>query len=460
MFITTVERNGMEKTKLPPQSIEAEENVLGAMLVNPLVVPRIAELLSAEMFYDPAHVEIYASIMELFNTSRPVDIITVSEDLNTKDKLKKIGGRAKINTLATNVVTTANAEYYAKIVAEKSSLRDLINAGSDIVEMAYEEGSTGEVLELAERAIFSIAQKRTKSDLVHIKDIVGESYEQIDARYHNSDELSGVSTGFYDLDAMTSGLQKSDLIILAARPSVGKTTFAMNIAQNVGVLAKKPVLVFSLEMKKDQIVRRMLCSQAEIDMSRLNSGRMQNKDWVDLSEAMGVLAEAPIYIDDTPILTITDLRAKCRKAAMKLGEIGLVVIDYLQLMEGTQKGGNADNRVNVISAISRGLKGIAREVDVPIIALSQLSRDIEKRQDKKPMLSDLRESGSIEQDADIVMFIHREDYYGRENVEIENRGKAEIIIAKQRNGQVGSVELLFQANITKFKNKQVRPTSL
>ena len=326
--------------------------------------------------------------------------------------------------------------------------------------MAYEEGSTGEVLELAERAIFSIAQKRTKSDLVHIKDIVGESYEQIDARYHNSDELSGVSTGFYDLDAMTSGLQKSDLIILAARPSVGKTTFAMNIAQNVGVLAKKPVLVFSLEMKKDQIVRRMLCSQAEIDMSRLNSGRMQNKDWVDLSEAMGVLAEAPIYIDDTPILTITDLRAKCRKAAMKLGEIGLVVIDYLQLMEGTQKGGNADNRVNVISAISRGLKGIAREVDVPIIALSQLSRDIEKRQDKKPMLSDLRESGSIEQDADIVMFIHREDYYGRENVEIENRGKAEIIIAKQRNGQVGSVELLFQANITKFKNKQVRPTSL
>lgn len=450
----------MEKTKLPPQSIEAEENVLGAMLVNPLVVPRIAELLSAEMFYDPAHVEIYASIMELFNTSRPVDIITVSEDLNTKDKLKKIGGRAKINTLATNVVTTANAEYYAKIVAEKSSLRDLINAGSDIVEMAYEEGSTGEVLELAERAIFSIAQKRTKSDLVHIKDIVGESYEQIDARYHNSDELSGVSTGFYDLDAMTSGLQKSDLIILAARPSVGKTTFAMNIAQNVGVLAKKPVLVFSLEMKKDQIVRRMLCSQAEIDMSRLNSGRMQNKDWVDLSEAMGVLAEAPIYIDDTPVLTITDLRAKCRKAAMKLGDIGLVVIDYLQLMEGTQKGGNADNRVNVISAISRGLKGIAREVDVPIIALSQLSRDIEKRQDKKPMLSDLRESGSIEQDADIVMFIHREDYYGRENVEIENRGKAEIIIAKQRNGQVGSVELLFQANITKFKNKQVRPTSL
>jgi len=452
----------MEKSKLPPQNIEAEENVLGAMLVNPLSVPKIAEILTSDMFYDPANGEIYTCIMELFNTSRPADIVTVSEALNTKGKLQQVGGRSKINDLAIHVTTTANAEYYAKIVAEKASLRDLINAGSDIVEMAYEEGSTGEVLELAERAIFSIAQKRTKSDLVHIKDIVGESYEQIDARYHNSDQLSGVSTGFYDLDAMTSGLQKSDLIILAARPSVGKTAFALNIAQNVGVQSKKPVLIFSLEMKKDQLVKRMLCSQAEIDMGRLNSGRMQNKDWVDLSEAMGILSEAPIYIDDQPVLTITDLRAKCRKAAMKLGEIGLVVIDYLQLMEGTSKGsGNADiNRVNVISAISRGLKGIAREIDVPIIALSQLSRDIEKRQTKIPMLSDLRESGSIEQDADIVMFIHREDYYGKENVEVENRGKAEIIIAKQRNGQVGNIELLFQANITKFKNKAVRPTAL
>jgi len=451
----------MEKTKLPPQSIEAEESVLGALMVNPLVVPRIAEILSADMFYVPANAEIYSSIMDLFNSSKPVDIITVSEHLNSKGKLQQVGGRSKINDLAMQVVTTSNCEYYANIIAEKSSLRDLINAGADIVEMAYEEGSTVNVLEVAEQAIFAIGQKRTKSDLVHIKDIVGESYEQIDARYHNSDELSGVPTGFYDLDAMTSGLQKSDLIILAARPSVGKTAFALNIAQNVGVSAKKPVLIFSLEMKKDQLVQRMLCSQAEIDMGRLKSGRMQNKDWIDLSEAMGILSEAPIYIDDTPVLTITDLRAKCRKAAMKLGDLGLVVIDYLQLMEGTTKGGNADtNRVNVISAISRGLKGVAREVDVPIIALSQLSREVEKRQDKKPMLSDLRESGSIEQDADIVMFIHREDYYGKDNVEVENRGKAEIIIAKQRNGQVGSVELLFQANITKFKNKAVRPSAL
>ena len=451
----------MDKAKLPPQSIESEENVLGALMVKSGVIPNVAEILTPDMFYDPANAEIYACILELFNTSRPVDIVTVSEALNSKGKLQLVGGRAKINNLAVNVVTATNAEYYANIVAEKAALRDLINAGSDIAQMAYEEGSTGEVLELAESAIFSIAQKRTKSDLTHIQDIVKVAYEQIDARYQNSGELSGVSTGFYDLDDITYGLQKSDLIILAARPGVGKTAFALNIAQNIGVQSKKPVLIFSLEMKKDQLVQRMLCSQAEIDMGRLKSGRLQNEDWIKLSEAMGILSEAPIYIDDTPVLTITDLRAKCRKAAMKLGEIGLVVIDYLQLMEGTSKGGNNDmNRVNIISAISRGLKGIAREIDVPIIALSQLSREIEKRNDKKPMLSDLRESGSIEQDADIVMFIHREDYYGKENTEIENRGKAEVIIAKQRNGELGNVELLFQANITKFKNKARKPSML
>ena len=451
----------MEKAKLPPQSIESEENVLGALMIKPHVIANVAEILTSDMFYDPANAEIYACILELFNSSRPVDIVTVSEALNSKGKLQLVGGRAKINSLAVNVVTATNAEYYANIVAEKATLRDLINAGSDIANLAYEEGST-EVLELAESAIFSIAQKRTKSDLTHIKDIVSDTYEQIGARYQNSGELSGISTGFYDLDDITYGLQKSDLIILAARPGVGKTSFALNIAQNVGVQSKKPVLIFSLEMKKDQLVQRMLCSQAEIDMGRLKSGKLQSEDWIKLSEAMGVLSEAPIYIDDTPVLTITDLRAKCRKAAMALkGEIGLVIIDYLQLMEGTSKGGNSDmNRVNIISAISRGLKSIAREIDVPIIALSQLSREIEKRNDKKPMLSDLRESGSIEQDADIVMFIHREDYYGKENTEIEKRGKAEVIIAKQRNGELGNVELLFQANITKFKNKALKPAML
>ncbi|MDD3594328.1 MAG: replicative DNA helicase [Candidatus Gastranaerophilales bacterium] len=442
--------------KIPPQSIEAEENVLGALLINPHVIPRIVEILSSpDIFYDPAHGQIYASILDLFNNTRPIDIITVSEDLNTKGLLKSVGGRAKINDLALHVVTTANAEYYAKIVAEKSSLRDLINAGADIVEMAYEEGQTGTVLELAEQAIFSIAQKRTKSDLIHIKDIVGDSYEQIEHRYNNSGELAGISSGFYDLDNITFGFQKSDLIILAARPSMGKTAFALNIAQHVGVKEKKPVLVFSLEMKKDQLVQRMLCSEAEIDSSRLKSGRMQANDWIALSEAMGSLSEAPIYIDDTPGLTITDLRAKCRRLSMKTGQIGLVIIDYLQLMEGTVKAGN-DNRVQVISAISRGLKGIAREIDVPVLALSQLSRDIEKRTDKSPMLSDLRESGSIEQDADIVMFIHREEYYDKDNSSPENKGKAEVVIAKQRNGAIGKVELLFQSSITKFKNKAVR----
>ena len=448
-----------EKEKLPPQSIEAEENVIGAMLVNPVVTSRIAEILRPDMFYDPALGKIYSCILDLFNTSKPVDIVTVSDDLDKKGILNEVGGRARISSLAIDVVTTANAEYYAKIVEEKSSLRELIDAGSDIVKMAYEE-SAQDVLELAEQAIFSIAQKHTKSDLVHIKDIVSETYEEIEQRYSNSDELVGVSSGFYDLDSLTSGFQKSNLIILAARPSMGKTAFALNIAQHVGLNLKKPVLIFSLEMSKEQLVQRMLCSEAEIDANRIKTGKLQANDWVALSEAMGKFYDAPIFIDDCPVLTITDLRAKCRKKAMQVGEIGLIVVDYLQLMEGSVKGGNDANRVNIISAISRGLKGIARDINAPVIALSQLSRAVEQRQDKTPMLSDLRESGSIEQDADIVMFIHRDDYYDKEGENLENRGKARIIIAKQRNGSTGSIDLLFQANITKFKNKAIRPTAL
>lgn len=449
----------LEKEKLPPQSIEAEENVIGAMLVNPVVTSRIAEILRPDMFYDPALGKIYSCILDLFNTSKPVDIVTVSDELDKKNCLNEVGGRARVSSLALDVVTTANAEYYARIVEEKASLRELINAGSDIVKMSYEE-SAQDVLEIAEQAIFSIAQKHTKSDLVHIKDIVNETYERIEQRYSNNDELVGVSSGFYDLDAKTSGFRKSNLIILAARPSMGKTAFALNIAQHVGLNLKKPVLIFSLEMSKEELVQRMLCSEAEIDAQRINTGKLQANDWVSLSEAMGKFYDAPIFIDDCPVLTITDLRAKCRKKAMQVGEIGLIVIDYLQLMEGSTKGGNDANRVNVLSAISRGLKGIARDINAPIIALSQLNRDVEKRNDKIPMLSDLRESGSIEQDADIVMFIHRDDYYDKEGENLENKGKAKIIIAKQRNGATGTIELLFQANITKFKNKTIRPTEL
>lgn len=453
-FLSVGEVNDIQKItgKMPPQSIEAEEAVLGALLVNPNSITRIVETLRPQHFYKPAHREIFEAILELFNKNEPVDIVTVSEHLRDKDKLDKVGGRSYINDLALAVVTTANIEYYAKIIADKSLLRELINAGSEIASLAYEEdGTTENTLDKAEKIIFDIAQQKPSSDLVPIKDLVLTSYEQIEYRYNNKNEILGVPTGFYDLDNMTSGFQKSDLIILAARPSMGKTAFCLNIAQNTAVKHKNPVAIFSLEMSKEQLAQRMLCSQAELDSNRLRTGHMQSEDWGKLTSAMGELSEAPIFIDDTPAVNVLDIRAKCRRLCMEHGHLGLVIIDYLQLMEGIGKSRGSLDRVQEISGISRGLKSLARELKVPIIALSQLSRAVESRQIKKPMLSDLRESGSIEQDADIVMFIYRDEYYNPENV--ESKGKAEIIVAKQRNGPVGSVDLIFQSNITKFKNK-------
>ena len=432
--------------KIPPQNLEAEEAILGAVLTNPICLNKIADLITADSFYKPANRLIYEAVLDLFGKNQAIDIVTVSERLNETGKLDSIGGRAYINDLALNVVTTANIEYYAKIVQEKAIKRSLINAGSEIVEMAYDNGSMEATLDNAEKLIFNIAQQKVNTDLVPIEELVLKSYEQIEFRYNHRDELIGVPTGFYDIDLMTSGLQKSDLIILAARPSMGKTAFALNIAQNVALRANKAVAIFSLEMPKEQLVQRMLCSEAEVDTQRLKTGLMQAKDWEKLTSTMNVFAEAPIYIDDCAGATVMDIRAKCRRLMMETKELGLIVIDYLQLMSGSDK----EDRFQQISSISRGLKTLARELGVPIIALSQLSRAVEQRNDKKPMLSDLRESWAIEQDADIVMFIYRDEYYKKE--ESDNRGKAEVIIAKHRNGPVGTVELLFQANITKFKN--------
>jgi len=436
--------------KLPPQSIEAEEAILGAILTNPGCINRIMDMLKVNSFYKPANRTIYQAILDLIREGCAVDIVTVSEKLRATEKLEQVGGRAYINELAMNVVTTANIEYYAKIVQEKAIKRTLINAGSEIVTLSYDNQSVDQTLDMAQKLIFDVAQQKTTSDLVHVKDIVGDVYKQIEERYNNRGELLGCPTGFYDLDKITSGLQPSDLLILAARPSMGKTAFALNIALNTAKEAKVPVAIFSLEMSKEQLFQRLLCSESEVDMQKLKSGNMQAKDWEKLLNAMNVMAETPIYIDDTPAATIMDIRAKCRRIAMEEKKLGLVVVDYLQLMEG----GNTDERTQQVSAISRGLKSIARELKVPVIALSQLSRAVEQRNSKKPMLSDLRESGSIEQDADIVMFIYREDYYDQE--ETENRGKAEIIIAKHRNGPTGSVNLLFQPNITKFKNSTAK----
>lgn len=438
---------------LIPQNIEAEEAVLGAILVNPSVITKVVEFITAESFYKPAHKYIYEAMLQLFNQNERIDIVSVSDVLNFNSKLEIIGGRAFINDLSYKTITTSNIEYYAKIVQEKSVKRSLINAGSEIVSLGYDLNPTDDSLNTAEKLIFEIASKKATKDMSHVKDLVLTSYEKIEYRYNHRDEMTGTPTGFYELDEMTSGLQKSDLIILAARPSMGKTAFALNIAQNVAIKAKVPVAIFSLEMSKEQLVQRMLCSEAEVDSQKIRTGNMQRKDWDKLTNSMSEFTEAPLYIDDTAGCTLTDIRAKCRRLAMEEKKLGLIVIDYLQLMEGVGK----EDRIQQISAISRGLKGLARELDVPVIALSQLSRAVEQRKDRRPMLSDLRESGAIEQDADIVMFIYRDDYYNREEGEeapkaTGKEGKSEIIIAKHRNGAVGSFELLFQGSITKFKN--------
>ena len=443
----------IDKGNLLQQNIEAEEAVLGAILVNPEVLTKVVETLKPESFYKPAHKFVYEAMLQLFNSNERIDIVSVSDVLSYNSKLETVGGRAFINDLSYKTITTSNIEYYARIVQEKAVKRALISAGSEIVSFGYDMNPIDESLESAEKLIFDIASKKATTDLSHIKDLVLNTYEKIEYRYEHKDELLGLRTDFYELDRLTNGLQKSDLIILAARPSMGKTAFALNIAQNVAIKEKVPVAIFSLEMSKEQLVQRMLCSQAEVDTQRLKTGNMQSKDWDKLASAMNDFANAPIFIDDTSGCTLTDIRAKCRRLKMEQKNLGLVVIDYLQLMEGSGR----EERMQQISAISRGLKTLARELDIPVIALSQLSRAVESRTDKRPMLSDLRESGAIEQDADIVMFIYRDEYYKKgedddETLKAASKGESEIIIAKHRNGPVDTVKLLFQDNITKFKN--------
>lgn len=459
IFMTTSFTNKKKQqtddlSQLMPQNIDAEEAILGAILVSPSCMNKVVEHLRPESFYKPAHRYVYEAMLQLYNGEDKIDIVSVSDVLNINQKLELVGGRAFINDLSYKTITTSNVEYYSKIVQEKAIKRSLINAGSEIVSSGYDLNPIEESLELAEKLIFDIASQKASKSLAPIKDLVYDTYAEIEERYNNKGKLTGVPTSFYDLDTMMNGLQRSDLIILAARPAMGKTAFALNIAQNVALRANTPVAIFSLEMSKKQLVQRLLCSEAEVDTQRLKTGNMQAKDWEKLAVAMSSFSEAPIYIDDTAGCTITDIRAKCRRLAMAEKNLGLIVIDYLQLIEGTGR----EDRMQQISSISRGLKILAKELNVPIISLSQLSRAVESRTDKRPMLSDLRESGSIEQDADIVMFIYRDEYYKNANDEEEqaekaaNKGEAEIIIAKHRNGPVGTVKLLFQGSITKFKN--------
>jgi len=447
-MITDASYQDSQIERLPPQSLEAEQAVLGALLVSGDGVSRVVDVLEPEFFYRKAHQIVYAAMLDLYDQNEPIDIVTVSQSLKDLGKLELVGGRQYITDLSTSVATTANLEYYAKLVQEKALMRSLIKAGTEIVANCYEETEADIALDKAEHLIFTLAQKRNMQSLTHIKHIVETSFQSIEARYENRDALSGVPSGFYDLDAMTSGFQPNDLVIIAARPSMGKTAFVLNLAQAAAVEAGTSVAIFSLEMSKESLVQRMLCAEARIDANRLRTGHLHTNDWTHLAMAMGRLGEAPIYIDDSAMMNVLEIRAKCRRLKSEAKGLGMVIIDYIQLLQG-RKGGT-DNRVQEVSEISRGLKTLARELGTPVIALSQLSRAVEARQNKRPMLSDLRESGSIEQDADLVMFIYRDEYY---NPESEKRGEAEIIIAKQRNGPVGTVDLLYQGSITRFLNK-------
>ncbi len=440
----------MPEDRIPPQNLQAEQSVLGSMLLDKSAIVKAIEILHPDSFYRDAHKYIYEAILELFDKGEPVDLVTVTESLRKADKLDSAGGSVYITDLLNSVPTAANVEYYAKIVEEKATLRRLINAGTFMVSEAYEEPENVEqILDRAERSIFDIALKRTREGFHKLEQVLTNVLDKIDRLYGKQQHITGIPTGYTDLDNLTAGFQSADLIIVAARPSVGKTAFALNMAQNMAIKFKIPVAVFSLEMSKDQLAQRMLCSEAEIDAIRLKTASLPDTGWKKLTRALSKLSEAPIYIDDSAAITAMEIRAKCRRLKIEKG-LGLVIIDYLQLMSGR---GRVENRVQEISEIARSLKTLARELDIPVIALSQLSRAVEQRTDRIPRLSDLRESGEIEQTADLVMFIHRDDYY---NPQSERGNVAEIIIAKQRNGPVGTIELVFRKDIAKFCNKESR----
>ena len=437
----------MDLTKIPPHDIEAEQAVIGSMLTDKDAVLDAVEVLKLNDFYRQDNKTIYEAILNLYGRAEPIDVITVKAELVSLGKFESIGGIEYLASLPDKVPTTANVEKYIKIVQEKSILRSLIKASNEIIDLGYSETEElDSVMELAEKRIFEISQGKNQKGYSELKDILVDTFSEIEKRYNQKEPITGVSTGFTDLDYKTAGLHNSDLILIAARPAMGKSAFALNIATNAAMHAKVPVAIFNLEMSKNQLVNRILCSEAMVDSNKVRTGKMEEDDWVKLATALGPLSEAPIYIDDTPGITITEIRARCRKLKLEKN-IGLVVIDYLQLIQGSGKRNS--NREQEISEISRSLKILAKELDIPVVALSQLSRAAEARTDHRPMLSDLRESGAIEQDADIVMFLYRDDYY---NPDSEKKNIAEITLAKHRSGSTGTIELLWLGNYTKFVN--------
>ncbi|HJU60746.1 MAG TPA: replicative DNA helicase [Candidatus Binatia bacterium] len=433
--------------KVPPQNLEAESSVLGGILLENDAINIVLELLRPEDFYRESHRKVFRAMIELTDRSEPVDLITLSDYLNGRGELDAVGGSAYLASLADFVPTAANISYYARIVREKSILRSLIRTATEIATRGYEEqGNVEEFLDTAEKVIFDISEKKIKASFVAVGDMIKDTLKTVEKLYERKEMVTGVPTGYEDLDKLTAGLQPSDLIIVAGRPSMGKTAFSLNIAANAA-FAGVGVAVFSLEMAKEQLVLRMLCSEARVNNSKVRSGYLAERDFPKLANAAGRLHEALIYVDDTPAISVLELRAKARRLVRdRSKKVGLIVIDYLQLMRGM---GGASNREQEISEISRSLKALAKELAVPVIAISQLNRRVEDRGDRRPMMSDLRESGAIEQDADVIMFIYRDEVYNQNS---EEKGKAEIIVAKQRNGPIDKVELTFLNEFMRFEN--------
>ncbi|MFZ4665730.1 MAG: replicative DNA helicase [Prochlorotrichaceae cyanobacterium] len=432
--------------RIPPQNLEAEEAILGSLLLDPEAISRIVDLLKVDSFYLSAHREIYRTALMLHGQGKPTDLTTMAAWLQDQGKLEPVGGQSKLAQLIDRIISTANVDQYAELVMDKYIRRQLIKVGNQIIALGYDtKESLAKALEQSEQQIFALTQDRPRGGLTATAEILTSTFNEIESRSLGT-ALSGIPCNFYDLDAITQGFQRSDLIIVAGRPAMGKTSFVLNIARNIAVLHRLPVCVFSLEMSKEQLVYRLLSSEVGIESGRLKAGRITTEEWSILGQAMGNLSELPIYIDDTPDMTVTEMRSKARRLQSEQGgKLGLVLIDYLQLMEGA----SPDNRVQELSKITRSLKGMARELNAPVMTLSQLSRGVESRTNKRPMMSDLRESGSIEQDADLIIMLYRDEYYNPDSVD---RGLAEIIITKHRNGPTGTVKLLFEPQFTRFRN--------
>ncbi len=444
-----IAESGMAQTAptalVPPQSLDAEESVLGAMMLSSGAIAAVSEVVDAADFYRESHAKIYRAALSLYAKGEPVDAITLVDELEERGELEDVGGRARVHELAALVPTTANASHYAHIVREAAILRGLIRAGGEISRLGWEGiGEASDLVDRAEQIVFQLAQERAGGDFAHIEALLKESFERITALYESGSDITGVASGFRDLDRLTSGFQRGNLVVVAARPSMGKSAFGLGIAANIAVRHGLPVAVFTLEMSKAEVTQRLMCSEAKVESQRLRTGRLAAEDWPRLTAACDKLAKAPVFVDDTGSVTMMEIRSKARRLKSKHPSLGLVIVDYLQLMTS---GTSAENRVQEVSQISRSLKLLARDLDIPILAMSQLSRAVEQRHDKRPILSDLRESGSIEQDADLVAFLYRDDYY---NDESDQQGIAEVILAKHRNGPTDTVKLSFLKRFAKF----------